>query len=163
MKKYQIDWVQGSSPLTRGKLTPRPAALALCGLIPAHAGKTSPHASMSRAMRAHPRSRGENNSQPRWYYARAGSSPLTRGKRGAPHRAEPGRRLIPAHAGKTTIPAVVVFTPEAHPRSRGENSHNSLIIVSLPGSSPLTRGKRTTCRSVRRIRGLIPAHAGKTG
>ena len=30
------------------------------------------------------------------------------------------------------------------------------------GSSPLTRGKRARSIRVRRIRGLIPAHAGKT-
>ena len=52
----------GSSPLTRGKLIPRPAALALCGLIPAHAGKTLLESKLELLKRAHPRSRGENTS-----------------------------------------------------------------------------------------------------
>ena len=50
----------GSSPLTRGKPLSCNRESVSVRLIPAHAGKTSPHASISRAMRAHPRSRGEN-------------------------------------------------------------------------------------------------------
>ena len=35
-------------------------------------------------------------------------------------------------------------------------------ITALPGSSPLTRGKRVQLGKLRRRIGLIPAHAGKT-
>ena len=36
------------------------------------------------------------------------------------------------------------------------------VMVAMPGSSPLTRGK--LCRTLERVSdgGLIPAHAGKT-
>ena len=70
----------GSSPLTRGKLLPRTAVLALHRLIPAHAGKTREFATDTNRDRAHPRSRGENvaDMEPADYDA--GSSPLTRGK-----------------------------------------------------------------------------------
>ena len=52
--------VQGSSPLTRGKLSLLGVVLRSVGLIPAHAGKTGTGKRLSIGMRAHPRSRGEN-------------------------------------------------------------------------------------------------------
>ena len=72
---------QGSSPLTRGKQTPRTGLSEGRGLIPAHAGKTAGQLVLGGEARAHPRSRGEN---PR----PAGIGTLAQG-------------LIPAHAGKT--------------------------------------------------------------
>ena len=70
----------GSSPLTRGKPSiPRTGRIA-AGLIPAHAGKTSPHPPGRWARPAHPRSRGENASVFLGIAWSVGSSPLTRGK-----------------------------------------------------------------------------------
>ena len=51
----------GSSPLTRGKHRPYKPNGDVQGLIPAHAGKTQPTSNTTSAQRAHPRSRGENN------------------------------------------------------------------------------------------------------
>ena len=132
------------------------------GLIPAHAGKTLRARVGWWACGAHPRSRGEN----RWLRPAvsrgAGSSPLTRGKRGLGDLAGRVARLIPAHAGKTSKSSAVVSRPWAHPRSRGENRSWRSCRPSQPGSSPLTRGKRQHRRQGRRARRLIPAHAGKT-
>ena len=50
----------GSSPLTRGKLTHAVSERETEGLIPAHAGKTPDWRDPRRHRRAHPRSRGEN-------------------------------------------------------------------------------------------------------
>ena len=50
----------GSSPLTRGKQGLGPVANQPVGLIPAHAGKTSPRRGVLVGLWAHPRSRGEN-------------------------------------------------------------------------------------------------------
>ena len=114
--------LQGSSPLTRGKLLVALAACDAGGLIPAHAGKTIAHLFSGPCARAHPRSRGENL---RVFFVGIpgnGSSPLTRGKpRG--RRARQGRG-------------------QAHPRSRGENNQPRSCAVLPGGSSPLTRGKR---------------------
>ena len=55
-------WPVGSSPLTRGKPLLCVAALAGCGLIPAHAGKTCRFIAGPYQSWAHPRSRGENPS-----------------------------------------------------------------------------------------------------
>ena len=50
----------------------------------------------------------------------------------------------------------------AHPRSRGENLLVAWGMPSMPGSSPLTRGKRPHEPGGQRLTRLIPAHAGKT-
>ena len=152
----------GSSPLTRGKQGEDLDHAASSGLIPAHAGKTSaPTRSYSEAG-AHPRSRGENTRLRAARTVSAGSSPLTRGK----HLPQPGRtapqRLIPAHAGKTDVPSTAATPSRAHPRSRGENSPTGGATVLSEGSSPLTRGKLYPSVQFRALRGLIPAHAGKT-
>ena len=111
----------GASPLTRGK--PLGAALGklALGRIPAHAGKTRPMPSGTRAPRAHPRSRGENLKNRGLEALEPGASPLTRGKLprrgGADYRA----RRIPAHAGKTRCKSSKPTSATAHPRSRGEN------------------------------------------
>ena len=111
---------------------------------------------------AHPRSRGENRCLIRGVRCEAGSSPLTRGKRDREHADYDKRRLIPAHAGKTSSVGTVKPRDPAHPRSRGENDEASSILGNLAGSSPLTRGKRHQSLTNMGVRRLIPAHAGKT-
>ena len=93
----------GSSPLTRGKLHQWWNEMLPSRLIPAHAGKTQTWGSGPASCPAHPRSRGENNASMKRVRSRRGSSPLTRGKPTGirPHLI--GRRLIPAHAGKTRV------------------------------------------------------------
>ena len=51
----------------------------------------------------------------------------------------------------------------AHPRSHGENHSKGGKARTVPGSSPLTRGKRGLAVDLDLLAGLIPAHAGKTG
>ena len=174
--------VDGSSPLTRGKLGPAGSGKSSLGLIPAHAGKTCAYLKYPPIFRAHPRSRGENPKpvappEPGW-----GSSPLTRGKRETFGADAERRGLIPAHAGKTprhrsgtrrtaahprsrgenTLIRADDKNFRAHPRSRGENSPLHLTPSEVQGSSPLTRGKHPHHARDDQRTGLIPAHAGKT-
>ena len=152
----------GSSPLTRGKPSRRKTPTLNTGLIPAHAGKTVASWRIRQAARAHPRSRGENYRPGHCEHRCDGSSPLTRGKRFGVEVAAVGGGLIPAHAGKTP-PARAAYLPgRAHPRSRGENESCAADGRQLPGSSPLTRGKRKLLSSRSSHPRLIPAHAGKT-
>ena len=95
----------GSSPLTRGKRHAACPRRTVKRLIPAHAGKTAALVIGYRALRAHPRSRGENGRGARAGGRHCGSSPLTRGKRAALDPDRAGIGLIPAHAGKTKSPA----------------------------------------------------------
>ena len=153
---------RGSSPLTRGKQTARLMLAAVVGLIPAHAGKTGRCAAGEHARWAHPRSRGENGVSVHEMDKPPGSSPLTRGKLLDLPLLAGGARLIPAHAGKTSPALPRRPSPWAHPRSRGENTNCQAIPFRLPGSSPLTRGKPRLCSVSLVDRRLIPAHAGKT-
>ena len=92
----------------------------------------------------------------------AGSSPLTRGKLLQYGRVQRAHGLIPAHAGKTQGDVMSCQASTAHPRSRGENRPCEASECCLSGSSPLTRGKRPSVRSLIHRSRLIPAHAGKT-
>ena len=157
-----LGWPGGSSPLTRGKLTVIVSLLIRMGLIPAHAGKTARTHTSPAPKRAHPRSRGENNFEINPGWQALGSSPLTRGKPNDTSTVAHNTRLIPAHAGKTHALVVSHRSPGAHPRSRGENHRMKSVAASLMGSSPLTRGKLLRRDNRRHVRGLIPAHAGKT-
>ena len=111
---------------------------------------------------AHPRSRGENNLETSSGATRRGSSPLTRGKQAVGVDRVDDERLIPAHAGKTFISFPHHLGAGAHPRSRGENPVDLHECEAYLGSSPLTRGKRSSRRTSCPALRLIPAHAGKT-
>ena len=154
--------VTGSSPLTRGKPYRRWGRTWRRRLIPAHAGKTWRPPDAGAPSTAHPRSRGENRVAVYEVTQTGGSSPLTRGKPGLNPVDQPGRRLIPAHAGKTLIGQTAFQSPWAHPRSRGENRSRGWQAYSRDGSSPLTRGKLTSASTASSPGRLIPAHAGKT-
>ena len=154
--------VKGSSPLTRGKRLPFAPMRRQGGLIPAHAGKTADGDEEAVSGGAHPRSRGENETQAANASVDAGSSPLTRGKQCLDRPAGAWLGLIPAHAGKTPGAPKREEMGRAHPRSRGENLIQCDLYPLDTGSSPLTRGKRSGVSRSRLMRGLIPAHAGKT-
>ena len=154
--------MRGSSPLTRGKRVRVATGHGVQGLIPAHAGKTSPSRVTTKHTWAHPRSRGENAVVSLEQLAPAGSSPLTRGKHWTLLTTLTASGLIPAHAGKTWSCPSRSARPWAHPRSRGENRSGGRRRRLRGGSSPLTRGKLAHDRHVCSPPGLIPAHAGKT-
>ena len=92
----------------------------------------------------------------------AGSSPLTRGKHGDDVVGSLFGGLIPAHAGKTLPWRPPRPDRRAHPRSRGENDVADEVAHEGRGSSPLTRGKRSSRARLTLVARLIPAHAGKT-
>ena len=152
----------GSSPLTRGKLQAIVPIIASVRLIPAHAGKTADTHRRCEYQAAHPRSRGENYQYHHDWYQPSGSSPLTRGKPARRGLEGMVRRLIPAHAGKTTVAALALHGNAAHPRSRGENIRKRSKRAYTLGSSPLTRGKLHGDLERVTANRLIPAHAGKT-
>ena len=112
--------------------------------------------------RAHPRSRGEHNSEVRSHVQPGGSSPLTRGAHSSTSSRTLESGLIPAHAGSTLRPCRNSPTRRAHPRSRGEHKHFCLDFPVEDGSSPLTRGARHNAVAPAVDFGLIPAHAGST-
>ena len=111
---------------------------------------------------AHPHSRGENIAPQVVVRLYSGSSPLTRGKLVHVSDSLLARGLIPTHAGKTHLPERAGEQWPAHPHSRGENRSDSHAEARHGGSSPLTRGKRTSVQARATGPRLIPTHAGKT-
>ena len=134
----------GSSPLTRGKRVFGEGLVEQGGIIPAHAGKTAALHSRVQGIGDHPRSRGENVGAARTQRGDSGSSPLTRGKHNRPGCFDELLGIIPAHAGKTFQVRDRHCTLRDHPRSRGENILVPSSNVNGKGSSPLTRGKRSS-------------------
>ena len=154
--------VGGSSPRVRGKPERIRRTSSATGLIPARAGKTSRVHRSGLRRRAHPRACGENSPTPSSARLDRGSSPRVRGKLRSLYRASYGDGLIPARAGKTYTLSSPAGSLSAHPRACGENALGKASGSLTSGSSPRVRGKRWSCRPRRRIRGLIPARAGKT-
>ena len=71
--------LRGSSPRMRGTLLPCPRPTSLRGIIPAHAGNTSPSSTRSPTAGDHPRACGEHAALNVEALAAAGSSPRMRG------------------------------------------------------------------------------------
>lgn len=69
-------------------------------------------------------------------------------------------RLIPAHAGNTSLLRLACLPCRVHPRSRREHDKKSQVVLSQEGSSPLARGKLNVDRLCMRSDGLIPTRAG---
>ena len=117
---------------------------------------------MLAVLAAHPRSRGENLPATITFPSASGSSPLARGKLRPFWVLVIRERLIPARAGKTLRRAWKTCNLPAHPRSRGENDWTEPIMLVMPGSSPLARGKQAREGRIHIEVRLIPARAGKT-
>ena len=71
-------------------------------------------------------------------------------------------RNIPAHAGKTPGRVEWAYSSAEHPRARGENVIPTSERPELMGTSPRTRGKRSSALVDLLSPRNIPAHAGKT-
>ena len=111
-----------------------------------------------------------------------GSSPHTRGARGAVRVGQVGRGIIPAYAGSTPRRRRSPAHPGDHPRIRGEHTGYAIAVdvrdgssphtrgapsapsVSCPsgGSSPHTRGAQVPVSLLQRRAWIIPAYAGST-
>ena len=133
-------WVRGSSPLTRGAPYRSKQSSSTDRIIPAHAGSTPSFRHAWKPATDHPRLRGEHALRLSFIDSPMGSSPLTRG---APLVVADGQargRIIPAHAGSTSVLRNVPRPQTDHPRSRGEHRVSSCFDTGAVGSSPLTRG-----------------------
>ena len=112
--------------------------------------------------RDHPRSRGEYAVEVGVADDDGGSSPLSRGIRGADSPRHRQRRIIPALAGNTDQSQWTWSTSKDHPRSRGEYATEPGCGVPGFGSSPLSRGILNTLSGAGATARIIPALAGNT-
>ncbi len=152
----------GSSPLARGRRMRKRQALRWWRLIPARAGQTRSFRRFTRAIRAHPRSRGADSLIDALKAKKDGSSPLARGRHAFANEIGGGEGLIPARAGQTVVSSTTINEDGAHPRSRGADPCWLTARISQLGSSPLARGRHGLFRWCRATVGLIPARAGQT-
>ena len=152
----------GSSPLSRGIL----AAVVADGLggriIPALAGNTQRCAVRPSSRGDHPRSRGEYAGRRSAAHSPKGSSPLSRGIPRTSRVHILRRGIIPALAGNTQHQTGLHPTLPDHPRSRGEYDAAARLQAEGAGSSPLSRGIRSSAQSLILTAGIIPALAGNT-
>ena len=72
------------------------------------------------------------------------------------------RRIIPAHAGQTSLRCTTRTRNTDHPRACGANAHQRGGQHAQTGSSPRMRGKRHVNVGCFKIARIIPAHAGQT-
>ncbi len=152
----------GSSPRTRGTHFVVVENGAPGRFIPAHAGNTPVTHKCSDKDPVHPRARGEHSSDDALSAVRPGSSPRTRGTRGAARGKCAGVRFIPAHAGNTSSVTSIRRKLTVHPRARGEHAAFITAHVRMVGSSPRTRGTPVAATLVHELCRFIPAHAGNT-
>ena len=153
---------KGSPPLTRGKGKGRYHRLARAGITPAHAGKSVSNARSMCKPQDHPRSRGEKLLLAGLPVGREGSPPLTRGKVNHFSTLVFSLGITPAHAGKSKKSAASSGAFGDHPRSRGEKGRVRAGRERRIGSPPLTRGKELKRSLMDEVRGITPAHAGKS-
>ena len=133
----------GSSPLTRGRLTLVPNPPDVSRIIPAYAGSTTQTKGKPCSNMDHPRLRGVDPRTERTPNTMDGSSPLTRGRRGAPAVRDLRLGIIPAYAGSTGMIEARRGRFPDHPRLRGVDFPKYACIAVGNGSSPLTRGRRS--------------------
>ena len=70
--------------------------------------------------------------------------------------------IIPAYAGSTHTPRRSRRRRRDHPRIRGEHAPGQAPLEKMQGSSPHTRGARSTPTDPASETGIIPAYAGST-
>ncbi len=136
----------GSSPHTRGT----PAGLRHprqeSRFIPAYAGNARSTAGRDAQSTVHPRIRGERMHVLGQEVTFTGSSPHTRGTPDTWTAAPRRSRFIPAYAGNANTEAIEEKYPAVHPRIRGERRIHALDCDGCCGSSPHTRGTRSSER-----------------
>ena len=152
----------GSSPHTRGALVGELVGCGAAGIIPAYAGSTRPPRLRTTETQDHPRIRGEHPHSGAASQIDEGSSPHTRGARGGGGAVGDGVRIIPAYAGSTPPCYWRARSVRDHPRIRGEHGCQAILVDSDFGSSPHTRGARSSVYTGYRTPRIIPAYAGST-
>ena len=71
-------------------------------------------------------------------------------------------RITPAHAGKSLNCVWCRASAWDHPRPCGERQRLTNVLYTSEGSPPPMRGKEPGGAGSRRLRGITPAHAGKS-
>ena len=146
----------------RGTLSTRGVSQFAHGIIPAHAGNTSPRRWPTSRNGDHPRACGEHTRRQPLCGRIPGSSPRMRGTLFRIWRSTLACGIIPAHAGNTRCETRCTAPHRDHPRACGEHREKDGREKTGLGSSPRMRGTPVGVGQLRGVVGIIPAHAGNT-
>ena len=124
-------------------------------------GKVCPMCRWLRWSKDHPRTCGEKVFPAVCLGFAVGSPPHMRGKEENMENKQQGRRITPAHAGKSAMKTPVSVMHQDHPRTCGEKQEPDSKKFAIKGSPPHMRGKAPADFSSSRNLGITPAHAGK--
>ena len=152
----------GSSPHMRGTPETSSEAIAVVGIIPAHAGNTNELVNFLGIDKDHPRTCGEHISFFVVSGKVLGSSPHMRGTPKRWPLTGIGDGIIPAHAGNTCLKSLRRLATGDHPRTCGEHAALNVEALAAAGSSPHMRGTLGRPCDLFLAAGIIPAHAGNT-
>ena len=136
----------GSPPRMRGKVTTFFAIVAIVGITPAYAGKSTPLLLPKTFCRDHPRVCGEKLRKEEARETGLGSPPRMRGKVYMRCCACLPPRITPAYAGKSISDAQRGCSGRDHPRVCGEKQVRALQAAHSIGSPPRMRGKAIVTR-----------------
>ena len=151
----------GPSPRERGSRGFEPPSPEVLRSIPARAGKPRCPRPSRRSAGVHPRVSGEAGVVTGATTRSLGPSPRERGSRQPRHDRAGGHGSIPARAGKPRCASATATPKRVHPRASGEAALKADGSQQVRGPSPRERGSRDRAGAGRRLRGSIPARAGK--
>ena len=151
----------GPSPRVRGSPAAGWCTVRRPRSIPACAGKPDDGRADWFLPRVHPRVCGEARRGLRNFPVGEGPSPRVRGSPRRVGAVGPGRRSIPACAGKPERLVLRLKLPKVHPRVCGEAPSVPVDASADRGPSPRVRGSLASRASVAALQGSIPACAGK--
>ena len=153
----------GLSPRVQGSLDQRVGVPKIDGSIPAGAGKPKAGPLRVEGGWVYPRGCGEAACRPCRCEGARGLSPRVRGSQGPLARLHPPEGSIPAGAGKPVAGQASREAGQVYPRGCGEAFAFGAEPVPFEGLSPRVRGSRDQLATGARLRGSIPAGAGKPG
>ncbi len=152
----------GSSPRVRGTVVAGAPEQHLTGIIPACAGNRKAALATRGQDGDHPRVCGEQGTIVIFETGVLGSSPRVRGTGWEYYDVSEQRGIIPACAGNRQDLQPYRRYGRDHPRVCGEQSAETVIFGTFPGSSPRVRGTVPTCAWDNVVSGIIPACAGNS-
>ena len=113
-------------------------------------------------MQDHPRLRGEHGAKKMKAIYDLGSPPPTRGTLFDNFQVKPVSGITPAYAGNTKVYLPLACDLWDHPRLRGEHYSLDIVLDSIKGSPPPTRGTRACILFCVLALRITPAYAGNT-
>ena len=130
--------------------------------IPECVGNRTKRSASKQHTSVHPRMRGEQHEHQKPCCCKFGSSPNAWGTGVSERIAQFGFRFIPECVGNSAIQSVVKAHLPVHPRMRGEQPSEPILVIWPTGSSPNAWGTAHRDSPVRKIHRFIPECVGNS-